>query len=180
MCEKTTHYDDRCVASCVAITTIISLLLREYKDVEQIKWQAFKIAEMFTEHKQLMKDHLFVNSFAELNLEDEITRGFDFCLTWVKKHRFTFKTTATAFCALSMLKTKSFEQIIEELVREAGDADTYSFMFVLCSNFNDRNAAVCGAVLGCCIGYSNLPKHWLNGLIHKDWLMKKVELFIKS
>ncbi len=112
---QTTHYDDRCVASCVAITTVISLLLRSTEkvtDFEYIKWQAFKIAETFTEHKQSLKDHLFVKSFAELNLEEEKTRGF------------TFKTTGAAFCALSMLSSKTFEQIIEELVREAGDADT--------------------------------------------------------
>jgi len=43
-----------------------------------------------------------------------------------------------------------------ELVLEAGDADT--------------NGAVAGALLGARVGYSKLPKDWLDGLVEKEWL----------
>jgi hypothetical protein len=37
-----------------------------------------------------------------------------------------------------------------------------------------RNAAVCGALLGCVVGYKGLPPKWLEGLVHKEFLEQKV------
>jgi hypothetical protein len=40
------------------------------------------------------------------------------------------------------------------------------------------NGAVCGALLGCRLGFSQLPKDWLAVMPHKKWLDKKVVQFI--
>ena len=45
------------------------------------------------------------------------------------------------------LRGTDFKQLINELVMEGGDSDT--------------NAAVAGALLGCKIGYNQLPQDWL-------------------
>ena len=42
------------------------------------------------------------------------------------------------------------------------------------------NAAVAGAILGCKVGYSDLPKDWLEGLLPQqvDWLNKKINCLL--
>ena len=59
---------------------------------------------------------------------------------------------------------KDFKTSITELTLEAGDADT--------------NGAVAGALLGCKLGYDQLPKDWLDGLLEKEWLTYRVDQFL--
>ena len=42
-----------------------------------------------------------------------------------------------------------------------------------------RNGAVCGALMGARIGYSKLPKDWLESLVHKWWLDEKMKKFLE-
>ncbi|KAJ3160140.1 hypothetical protein HDU86_000976 [Geranomyces michiganensis] len=58
-----------------------------------------------------------------------------------------------------------FRDAITAVIREAGDADT--------------NAAVCGALVGCRVGYSGLPREWLAGLRNKAWLEERVEALVE-
>ncbi|KAJ3132943.1 hypothetical protein HK100_004782, partial [Physocladia obscura] len=58
-------------------------------------------------------------------------------------------------------KGELFKRIITELTLEAGDSDT--------------NAAVAGALLGVRIGYDSLPKDWLQGLRHHEYLVQQVD-----
>ena len=50
------------------------------------------------------------------------------------------------------------------MVSKAGDADS--------------NGAVAGALLGCKIGASALPSSWLEGLVHKKWLDKRIDRLV--
>ena len=50
----------------------------------------------------------------------------------------------------------SFQQALEDIVYEGGDADT--------------NGAVAGALLGCKLGMVGLPQSWLQGLRHREWM----------
>jgi ADP-ribosylglycohydrolase len=72
--------------------------------------------------------------------------------------RYTYKAMGSAFCAYR--NGKDFRSEIEKLVLEAGDADT--------------NGIVAGSLLGCKLGYSKLPKEWLDDLLEKEWLECKV------
>lgn len=65
-----------------------------------------------------------------------------------------------------LVSQKSFKETLTLLAKEAGDADT--------------NGAVCGAMLGCKIGYANLPQDWIAAMPNKEWLDKKVAQFIKT
>jgi hypothetical protein len=38
-----------------------------------------------------------------------------------------------------------------------------------------RNGAVCGALLGCKLGFSKLPVEWVEGLVHKEFFAARVE-----
>ena len=67
----------------------------------------------------------------------------------------------TWLCWSSLIKNPpylilSYPQSYLIFIFQAGDADT--------------NGAVAGALLGCKIGFRHLPKTWLKGLKHKDWL----------
>jgi ADP-ribosylglycohydrolase len=74
--------------------------------------------------------------------------------------RYTLKAMGAGFYGL--LSRQSFADTILALIKEGGDADS--------------NAAVCGAMMGARIGYSNLPKDWLSSLRHKPWLDKKGDI----
>ncbi|TPX59610.1 hypothetical protein PhCBS80983_g02358 [Powellomyces hirtus] len=58
---------------------------------------------------------------------------------------------------------EAFVSLITELVLEGGDADT--------------NACVAGALLGCRVGYKELPEHWVAGLRHRTQLEQLVDQF---
>jgi len=152
---RTTHYDVRCVISCLTVTLAIANMLRgEFKfesdrDFEELTKQVCTI-ESFTkfEHLQDFNQHVMATNLESLNLQAGSLMGY------------TFKPMGAACWALK-IKDPIFEDIITKLVLEGGDADT--------------NAAVCGAVLGCKIGYKKLPNEWIQGLIHKEWLSEKIQ-----
>lgn len=74
---------------------------------------------------------------------------------------FVYKSFAAAVWALQQ---DDFETAITAIAREGGDADT--------------NCAIAGALLGCRLGYSQLPHHWLAGLKHQEWFEQKVQTLI--
>ena len=55
----------------------------------------------------------------------------------------------------------SFATTLQTLVAAGGDADT--------------NGAVCGALLGCRLGWSQLPQEWVAQLPHAGWLEAHVQ-----
>ncbi len=65
----------------------------------------------------------------------------------------------------ALRSTKSFKETMHDLIRQGGDADT--------------NGAVAGALLGCRIGYSQLPQDWLAAMPNKVWLDAKVVAFLQ-
>ena len=66
---------------------------------------------------------------------------------------YTYKCLGAGFWAL---RQSDFRTALEAIVFEAGDADT--------------NGAVAGALLGCKLGFDNLPKLWLHELINRQWM----------
>jgi len=147
---KVTHADPRCLASCVAVTVAVALMLQGETDLNEIIKQAQKFGEeeLADDPPQNLKEFTrYMNcSLSEMELDEQSSIGY------------TFKCLGSAFYAL---RCNDFEAAITNITLEAGDSDT--------------NGAVAGALLGCKLGYSGLPKHWLSGLVHGDWLIEKVE-----
>jgi len=59
-----------------------------------------------------------------------------------------------------------FKNVCQQLILQGGDCDS--------------TGSVLGAVLGCKIGYSNLPQDWIEMMPHSDVLMSKALHFISS
>lgn len=149
---KITHYDPRCVGSCVMLCLIISRLLQG-----QVVNDNF-LEEMLQEGDQYdarIREYLTTNvrpDITVLNLEDKASIGY------------TLKALSCAWWALQY--ASSFEQGISQIINEGGDADT--------------NAAIAGALLGARFGYEEIPQRWLDGLVKKDWLLDQVKQLIEA
>lgn len=171
-----THADPRCAASCVALTVAIALILRGYKDINLIIKEAKNCAietlhqEMLLAAKNgmLSKDekenwHNIYIKFSE-ELDDHLNGSLDFLDLdegWNDTARpnrigYTYKCLGAAFwCLRRMQELKDsgitdkhvlFRKPMEELIGEAGDADT--------------NGAVAGALLGAYLGFETIPESW--------------------
>jgi len=103
-------------------------------------------AMIATEHKEEFLKHMNVERVKDLHLDDSKVIGY------------TMKCVGSGFWALK--SEQDFKDTLLQLVREGGDADT--------------NGAVAGSLLGCRLGFSELPKEWLIELPNKRWLDKKV------
>jgi len=91
-----------------------------------------------------------IASLSELMLDNSETAGY------------TYNPLACGFYAL---KFNNFKRAITEIILNAGDSDT--------------NACVAGALLGCKLGFQALPREWVRGLIHHEWLDAKIEVLFE-
>jgi len=153
---RVTHADPRCVASCVAIVSLVARMLtgvshNTFEDREGEIALAACTAKKYLnggdEDEMWQFMHLGVDGLQGLNLG---SGGIGY----------TFKPLGAACWAF--LHATSFKTAIADIVMEAGDADS--------------NATVAGAVLGARLGYSKLPVDWLQELpqLQRDWLNNKM------
>lgn len=155
-----THADPRCLASCIAVTTAIALMLQgtydphKKNELEKLVEEAINHAKSvlkLEDQKKELKKHMRVKKLKELDLENRSTMGY------------TFKALGAGFYGL---RTESgFKPTIKQVIMEAGDADS--------------NAAVCGALMGCRIGFSGLPEDLLR-FPNRKWLDTQVEEFLRT
>jgi len=157
--SHTTHYDTRCTACAVALTTAISLILRGdfQANSNNVAWLTdiateFGKTKLDTVHHTSFQEHMRAPSLAWIQLDDEKYIGY------------SLKCIAAAF--YSLRNTSSFKQSIIDLILQGGDADT--------------NGAVTGALLGAYYGYSGLPKEWIDQLIHTKWLDVKIDKLLRN
>lgn len=156
MC-KTTHFDPRCIASCLAVCLTVAYILRgEFDDtdiealVKRVQDQTIKIlGDSFLEEQR--EDFLWhtdqARTLEDLNLDESRTIGY------------TYKCLASGFYGLR--SKKSFAETLSALIRYGGDADT--------------NGAVCGTMFGVRYGYRALPQDWLREMPNKKWFDQKIE-----
>jgi hypothetical protein len=81
-----------------------------------------------------------------------------------RKIGYTFKCIGSGVWALRQ-PLDNFKLVMTKLVMEGGDADT--------------NGAVAGAMLGARIGYSKLPKDWMDLMPYKPWLEKRLNRLLQ-
>lgn len=137
---KLTHYDPRCVGSCVVVSRLVHSLVYE-NEVIPLK----ELIEMGNKYDEQIQDFLLLaqsDSLDNLELDKEGEQGY------------TLKTMAAAIWCL--YHCNSFEEGLLAIVNAGGDADT--------------NAAVACSLLGAKFGYDAISKHYVDGLVRKNSL----------
>ena len=137
---KLTHYDPRCVGSCVIISLLINNLV--YKNQMLSLEQLIEIGERYDDRirEYLVKASQY-DCVDDLVLDDS-SMGY------------TLKTLAASIWCL--FHCNSFDEGLLAVVNAGGDADT--------------NAAVACSLLGARYGYSSIPQKYIDGLKGKDKL----------
>ena len=137
---RLTHYDPRCVGSCVIVSQLIHSLI--YKDVGLSYHEMIDIAMKYDERIVEFVDLALSQDIRALELQDDDSVGY------------TLRCLAAALW--TYWHAKSFQDGLLAVVRAGGDADT--------------NAAVACAILGAKYGYESIPEEYKEGLIYRDQL----------
>ncbi|KAJ3156441.1 hypothetical protein HDU89_004223 [Geranomyces variabilis] len=104
--------------------------------------------------------HALAPSLGSLRLDEPSRIGYTFKTLGAAMYAFTRDLSSATSAA------EAFKQVITEISLEAGDADT--------------NACVAGALMGCALGFEQLPRDWVAGLRHAKELEVVVDEFLKS
>lgn len=142
---RLTHYDPRCVGSCVIISRLIHSLI--YKSVGLSYHEMVDIAMKYDERIVEFIDLSLAPDIRILELQDEDSVGY------------TLRCLSAALWAY--WHSSSFTEGLLAVVRAGGDADT--------------NAAVSCAVLGAKYGYEAIPNEYKEGLIYRSQLDSVIE-----
>ena len=142
---RLTHYDPRCVGSCVIVSELIHSLV--YGPTPLTYEKMIEVANKYDERIVAFLDMSCNEDIGILELQDSKTMGY------------TLKTLGAALWAYWHAET--FVEGLLTVVRAAGDADT--------------NAAVACAILGAKFGFSSIPDEYVSGLIGKEQLDAMVD-----
>ena len=143
-----THYDPRCVGSCVIASLIINNLVWNNKELgyDEIIEIANQYDSRIAEWVTLAKES---NDISELYLDDETSMGY------------TLRTLAAALWAY--WHSPNFTSGLIDVVNEGGDADT--------------NAAIACAILGAKFGLCTIPSHYIDNMYNTNEYRNKCEQF---
>lgn len=149
LCQMT-HYDPRCVASCVIASVVIYNLV----------WYG----KMLTKDEIIEMGHSYDNRVEEwIELACKSEDIAELKLDESESMAYTYRTLAAAlWCYRHSL---SFEDGLLAVVNEGGDADT--------------NAAIACAILGAKFGYKNIPTYYIENLYNESEYRAKCEDFAK-
>lgn len=139
---RITHFDPRCVASCVAVCHAISALLRGEQDPVKLMVAVSKMAIDLDERAHETAKLAARGSLMALHLDDRVTMGH------------TLKTLGAGLWA--MVHATDFEHGLSRVIHAGGDADC--------------NGAVAGALLGARFGFQAIPRLWREDLIGAERL----------
>lgn len=147
---KLTHYDPRCVGSCVIAASIIHNLVwynneLSYQDIKNI-------AQRYDERILEWIDVAYNSSdISMLDLDEKYSIGY------------TLRTLSAALWCY--WHSTSFADGLLSVVNEGGDADT--------------NSTIAGAILGVKFGLSSIPKHYIDKLHNREEYQNKILHFIE-
>lgn len=147
---KVTHYDPRCVGSCVIASQIINALIWKQHEMSlaEIKATASKYDDRITE----WVDIAFRCNLSDLKLEGPEGIGY------------TLRTLGAALWAY--FHAPDFQTGLLNIVNEGGDADT--------------NAAIACAILGAKFGFSSIPEYYIANLHNREAYHNKITSFIEK
>lgn len=139
---KLTHFDPRCVGSCVIVSEIINHLI--WHDEQLSYSQIMTIGNKYDKSIAEYIDKAYYNGIESLELDEPSSIGY------------TLKAMGSALWCL--FHANDFEEGLLRVVNEGGDADT--------------NAAVACAMLGAKFGYTSIPQKYTDGLTRKNDLIR--------
>ena len=142
---RLTHYDQRCVGSCVIVSNIIHSLV--YDDTAPTYQQILDWGKKYDDRIKNYIELARKDNLNALELQNSNSMGY------------TLKTLAVALWAY--WHASSFEEGLLSVVNAGGDADT--------------NAAVACAILGAKYGFQEIPKEYVRDLAHKKRLENAIE-----
>ena len=146
---KLTHFDPRCVGSCVIVSEIINHLI--WHDEQLSYSQIITIGNKYDKSIAEYIDKAYYNGFESLELDEPSSIGY------------TLKALGSALWCL--FHANDFEEGLLRVVNEGGDADT--------------NAAVACAMLGAKFGYTSIPQKYTDGLTRKSDLMRIINYLMQ-
>lgn len=150
ICQMT-HYDNRCVCSCILVSLIIYNLVWNNKslDVEEL----LSIGKQYDLESCKWIEEAYANSdISKLYLDDVYSMAY------------TYRTLSAALWA--HFHAVDFESGLLKIVNEGGDADT--------------NAAVACAILGAKFGYTSISRYYIENLHNKQIYNNKIASFINA
>ena len=148
---RMTHYDPRCVCSCVIVCSLIYNMIwkNNYLTIQEIVGLADKFEP---ECKEWILSAWSNENIESLKLDDEKTMAY------------TYRTLSAALWVY--FHAKDFETGLLAVVNEGGDADT--------------NGAVACAILGAKFGYSSIPSYYVENLHNRAMYHQKIISFINK
>lgn len=149
---RITHYDPRCVASCVAVSLAIADLVQS-RPVQEVLDLTHDRLESYHPGLGPWFEQVLDQPLEALDLDEGLNPGED------DRIGYTLKALGAGLWALA--HAKSFAEGIDRIVHEGGDADT--------------NAAVAGALLGARDGFASIPEVWVSGLAYEPQLRERVQ-----
>lgn len=145
---RLTHYDPRCVGSCVVVSRLINNLI--WKQREMTLDELKDLGRMYDPMVEEWIELAYYGQLSDLRLDDRQTMGY------------TLRTLAAGLW--TYFHAVDFKNGLLSIVNEGGDADT--------------NAAVACSVLGAKFGFSTIPKFYVSGLYKVDVYDCKIRQFI--
>lgn len=148
---RMTHYDPRCVCSCVIVCSLIYNMIwkNNYLTIQEIVGLADKFEP---ECKEWILSAWSNENIESLKLDDEKTMAY------------TYRTLSAALWVY--FHANDFETGLLAVVNEGGDADT--------------NGAVACAILGAKFGYSSIPSYYVENLHNRAMYHQKIISFINK
>ena len=147
---KVTHWDSRCVGSCVIITSIIAEIIKN--NVLLTSEQIIAIGEKYDSRIKPFVEMAMSKDITELGLDESTSIGY------------TLKALSAGLWAY--FNSENFETGLLQVINEGGDADT--------------NASVAGSLLGAKYGFDSIPLKYFNGLTKREFLHTKFHEFIEK
>lgn len=143
---KLTHYDPRCVGSCVIAASIIHNLVWHDR---QLSYDEIKdIAQRYDNRILEWVDAAYNSTdISMLDLDETYSIGY------------TLRTLSAALWCY--WHSPSFEEGLLSVVNEGGDADT--------------NGAIAGAILGAKFGFLSIPEHYIDDLHNIEAYHNKIK-----
>lgn len=136
---KLTHYDSRCIGSCVIASLIIHNMVRNNYELtyDEIKAIAKDYDERIMEWVELAYQNAEIST---LDLDEQHSIGY------------TLRTLSAALWCY--WHAKSFKEGLLAIVNEGGDADT--------------NGAIACAIMGAKFGYNSIPEYYIENLHNEE------------